>query len=88
MPGKIFEHNNIIAVGEETFTGSLAGVTVEGLNDRIMFAKGTMRTASADKLVITEDIAADGKSFTLSAWEADGSACDAAVTVQWFAIIQ
>lgn len=90
---RIFEHNNIIALGEETLTASKLGVIVPGLNKRILFVRAeywTVDTAAeaAATAFLTTTIAADGKSFNIYSWDAAGAASAASRDVRWFAIIE
>ncbi len=93
MPGEIFKHNNVIALGEETFTGSKLGVKIDSLNDRILFVKAEFADVdttgeAAASLALTTVIAADGKSFSIYAWGQDGAAAIVARRVKYFAVIQ
>jgi hypothetical protein len=93
MSGAIFKHNNVIALGEETFTGSKLGIKIDGLNDRILFVKAAFTDVdtggeAAASLALTEVIAVDGKSFSLYAWDAAGAAAAVSRRVSYFAVIQ
>lgn len=93
MPGEIFRHNNVIALGEETFTGSKTGIKINGLNDRILFVKASFADVdtggeAAASLALTEVIAPDGKSFSIYAWDAAGAAVAVSRRVLYFAVIQ
>jgi hypothetical protein len=93
MPGTIYPHNNIIAIGVETVTASLAGVTVPGLPNKINFVRaeyvdvdGAAKAALTG--ILTTKIAPDGKSFTIYSFTAAGAASSTARSVRWFAVIE
>lgn len=93
MPGEIFKHNNLIALGEETLTASKLGITIPGLPDRILFVKAEFAAVdtggeAAATLALTTTIAADGKSFNIYSWDVAGAASGASRVVKWFAVIQ
>lgn len=93
MSGEIFKNHNIIALGEETFTGSKLNITIPGLNDRIMFVKGRLMDVdtgaeAAASAHVTEVVAQDRKSFSLYVWDAAGAAAAVSRRVEWFAVVQ
>lgn len=93
MPGEIFKHNNIIALGEETLTASKLGITIPGLPDKILFVSAEFKDVdtggeAAATLNLTTTIAADGKSFNIYSWDAAGAASVVSRNVRWFAVIQ
>lgn len=93
MPGEIFAHHPMIALGEETLTASLLGITIPSLPKKIRFVRAEFADVdtggeAAATLALTTTIAADGKSFNIYAWNAAGGASAVSRTVKWFAVIE